>query len=49
MLAKTELNILEDLISKSLIDSYINNDECFSKSCVKRIGWHERRNQNFKG
>ena len=49
MLAKTKLNILEDLISKSLIDSYINNDECFSKSCVKRIGWHERRNQNFKG
>ena len=49
--AKTKLNSIEILISKSFIDLYISHDEfiyyswwnSFSKWCVKRIWWYERR------
>ena len=36
MLANTKLNTLEVLISKTLIDSCIGHDECFSVNNVLR-------------
>ena len=35
-LAKTKLNSIEALISRALVDSYINHDESFSVSNVLR-------------
>ena len=36
LLAKTKLNTIEVLISKALIDSYINHDKIFSVNNVLR-------------
>ena len=36
MLGKDELNAIEVLISKGLIDSYVSHDNCFSVNNVLR-------------
>ena len=47
MFAKPQLNIIEVLISKALIDLNVSHDEFVSiKKCPGRILWHKRRNQN---
>ena len=37
MLAKTKLNILEILISRALIDSYISHNECALVNMLSKI------------
>ena len=48
LLAKSQLNRLEVLTSKALIDSNINHDEfVLVKKCIEIILWYERKIKNF--
>ena len=49
LLAKFQLNRLEVLTSKALIDSDISHDEfVLIKKCIETILWYERKNQEFQ-
>ena len=48
MLAKSKLNSLEALISKTLIDSNISNDGFIYEWSAERMWQYKRRNQKFK-
>ena len=48
LLAKSQLNRLEVLTSKALIDSNISHDEfVLVKKCIEIILWYERKIKNF--
>ena len=49
LLAKSQLNRLEVLTSKALIDSNISHDEyVLIKKCIEIVLWYERKNQKFQ-